>query len=86
MTSTQMNDLRYLLPQSDKKLWVELREGRLTINQFKARIDAKQKRAQYKVLEDLLDEGLHPELVTNLEDMEKLLKQVKQGVHSPDVL
>jgi len=72
-----MKDLHQLLQEADKKLWAALKDGELSYDQFKARVNKKMKRASYKVLEDLKEEGLQEHLCRDFEEAEQMIKIMK---------
>lgn len=54
LTQKQMDELKEVLPESDKNLFLQFREGQITLDQLKVRVNQKMGRANYKCLDDLL--------------------------------
>tara|TARA_B110000285_G_C14786961_1_gene451204 strand:+ start:169 stop:519 length:351 start_codon:yes stop_codon:yes gene_type:complete len=64
----------------DKKLFLKLRNGELTVDQVDARISAKHFGVSYKVLDDLRD-NLLPEVCNGFVDDSYFKKLYNKGLH-----
>ena len=64
----------------DKKLFIKLRNGELTIDQVDARLSAKHFGVSYKVLDDLRDH-LNPDICNGFEDDGYFKKLYNKGLH-----
>ena len=71
-----MDDLKIVLPEADKNLFLKFRDGQLTLDQLKVRVNQKMGRAEYKCLDDLLAQGLNPDVKKNPEEMELYLNTI----------
>ena len=54
LNQQDMEELREILPKADKNLFFQFRDGLLSLNQLKARVNIKQGLANYKTLDDLI--------------------------------
>ncbi|CDW81222.1 UNKNOWN [Stylonychia lemnae] len=71
-----VKDLRQLLPEADKKLFMAYRDRQITMDQLKTRVNQKMQRATYKCLDDLIQDGLHPSILQNLDQAGKLIQMI----------
>jgi hypothetical protein len=72
----EMVELKSVLPEADKNLFLQFREGQLTLDQLKTRVNFKMGRANYKCLDDLLQQGLDPNVKRNPEETELYLNTI----------
>ncbi len=54
LTQKDLEDLKTVLPEADKNLFMKFRDGIISLDQLKARVNHKMKRATYKCLDDLI--------------------------------
>ena len=52
------------------------RDGVITLDQLKVRVNLKHKRASYKCLDDLIGEGLDPKVRMNVEKTAQYMKTI----------
>eukprot|EP00347_Sterkiella_histriomuscorum_P021619 403333348 len=71
-----INDIKRLLSEADKKLFVAYRDDQITLDQLKTRVNQKMRRATYKCLDDLVQDGLHLTIIQDLDQAEKLIKMI----------
>ena len=63
------------LEKTDKDLFIQFRDGLITLNQFKARIAERRGLAKYKVLEDIYP-NLHPSIKQEIEENPNIVELI----------
>ncbi len=85
LNQQDMDELTQILPKADKNLFFQFRDGLLSLNQLKARVNIKLGLADYKTLDDLIQEGVDPKVKENMEQTAEYIKTIHRKESLQDV-